>query len=94
MEQQATTGFETCFGIGSQYLGCRVPTVPSKTRLEPRFCNFQRSVNPIFAHALSHGDGACFHDNHHMANRGNFGSGLDLFDVAFGTRTYGVIHTS
>ena len=29
-----------------------------------------------------------FHDHHHMVNKGNFGSGLDFFDVLAGTRTY------
>ena len=35
-----------CFAIGSQHLGCRVPTVPTKTRLESNFCN-KKSFTPI-----------------------------------------------
>ena len=33
----ATSGFEMLFC--AQHLWCRVPTVPTKTRLESRFCN-------------------------------------------------------
>ena len=41
---QATSGFEMCFlhneRIAPPHLWCRgVPTVPTKTRLESRFCN-------------------------------------------------------
>ena len=33
-----TSGFEMCVAIGSRHLWCRVPTTPTKTRLESRFC--------------------------------------------------------
>ena len=32
--------------------------------------------------------GALYHDLHHSANMGNFGSGLDIFDVMAGSRVY------
>eukprot|EP00756_Hemistasia_phaeocysticola_P050397 Hpha_TRINITY_DN2517_c0_g1::TRINITY_DN2517_c0_g1_i2::g.1514::m.1514/K07750/E1.14.13.72, SC4MOL, ERG25; methylsterol monooxygenase len=35
---------------------------------------------------LCHGYGAILHDEHHSKNRGNFGSGMDIFDVLGGTR--------
>ena len=34
-----TSGFEMCFAIGSRHQWCKVPGVPTKTRLESRFCN-------------------------------------------------------
>lgn len=38
---------------------------------------------------LFHGHGALYHDAHHTLNNGNFGSGMDIFDVICGTRVYG-----
>ena len=43
---QATSGFEMCFAIGSQHLWCRVPTVPTKTRL--KYSTHKSSNNILF----------------------------------------------
>ena len=48
-----TSGFEMCFAIGSHYLGCRfptVPTVPTKTRFEFRFWN--KKCKPHFLYTI------------------------------------------
>jgi len=37
---------------------------------------------------LGHAYGAVYHDLHHERFRGNYGSGLDFWDVLFGTRVY------
>jgi sterol desaturase/sphingolipid hydroxylase (fatty acid hydroxylase superfamily) len=39
---------------------------------------------------LFHGHGARLHDLHHSSNNGNYGSGMDLFDVLAGSRVYGL----
>ena len=52
---QATSGFEMCFAIGSQLLGRRVPTLPTKTRLDSR----KRSLDNIFFISLLFNDWGC-----------------------------------
>ena len=58
------------------------------------FATYERHSGMDFTHTalgklgLMHGSGSRYHDNHHTVNKGNFGSGLDFFDVLFGTRVY------
>ena len=53
-----------------------------------RHSGFDFSATALGRLGLLHGDGARYHDHHHMVNKGNYGSGLDFFDVLCGTRVY------
>eukprot|EP00755_Sulcionema_specki_P029701 Sspe_Gene.18236::Locus_6542_Transcript_1_1_Confidence_1.000_Length_3053::g.18236::m.18236/K14424/SMO2; 4-alpha-methyl-delta7-sterol-4alpha-methyl oxidase len=53
-----------------------------------RHSGYDFSSTPLGRIGLLHGHGSRYHALHHSANRGNFGSGLDLFDVLCGTRHY------
>ena len=53
-----------------------------------RHSGFDFSRTFIGRLGLMHGHGARYHDNHHTLNNGNFGSGLDFFDVLCGTRVW------
>jgi len=44
--------------------------------------------HPLGKLGFFHGHGALYHDLHHTDNQGNYGSGMDLFDVLVGSRVY------
>lgn len=53
-----------------------------------RHSGYDFSSSPLGRIGLLHGEGARYHDSHHSQNVGNYGSGLDIFDVLCGTRVY------